>query len=767
MRAKLLALSAGLLLLVLALGAGTAVAGLPDVQTVGQTASNDQTADATSGAAQVQPSNTNISVRVLSPGDDGDVTQTNSVSSDAAAGNANDTSQSAGQLLGGGTQTVGQAAGSTQAADALSGALQLGGLNANAPVDNLAPSGDGSVQQAGSADASAAAGNAASTDQSAEQRAAAPCGCDGSGTQTVGQAASNEQEAGAASLAKQVEPRNTNVAVRVLSPGNDGDVTQTNAVDSSAKAGNRADLDQSAMQAQGGSSGSQSVGQAAKNEQAAGALSAGVQEGAKNVNVPVRVLSPGNGGDVTQTNSVSSHATAGNANDTSQAAKQVDGAGRYCSCFVGTQAVGQAAKNEQAALAGSLAVQKDAKNVNVPVRVLSPGSDGDVSQSNSVDSQAKAGNANELDQAATQAAGGGLCGCGAGKGVQVVGQAASSEQAALAGSAAIQKGAENLNAPVRVLSPGSDGDVSQSNRVDSEAKAGNRNDTDQSAAQGQAGGLGGLGVQAIGQYADSKQLAGAASFAAQLGAKNANVPVRVLSPGAGGSVEQENAVSSSAAAGNANDTDQKARQVEEGGRCGCIGGIGIQAIGQAAKSEQGALAASLALQKGAENVDAPVRVLSPGWDGHVSQSNTVSSEAKAGNRNDTEQSAGQSQGGFGGLGIQAVGQAVHSTQLAGALSLAAQLWAKNVHDPVAVLSPSHGHGSVTQSNDTASRAGAGNATRTQQSSWTSSFDRCGCDGKHMRHPGNQLDDEWTTTPDARALPGPWGGTTARQEGLAA
>src|SRR5581483_8807411 len=207
MRAKLLALSAGLLLLVLALGAGTAVAGLPDVQTVGQTASNDQTADATSGAAQVQPSNTNISVRVLSPGDDGDVTQTNSVSSDAAAGNANDTSQSAGQLLGGGTQTVGQAAGSTQAADALSGALQLGGLNANAPVDNLAPSGDGSVQQAGSADASAAAGNAASTDQSAEQRAAAPCGCDGSGTQTVGQAASNEQEAGAASLAKQVEPR--------------------------------------------------------------------------------------------------------------------------------------------------------------------------------------------------------------------------------------------------------------------------------------------------------------------------------------------------------------------------------------------------------------------------------------------------------------------------------------------------------------------------------------------------------------------------------
>ena len=40
------------------------------VQTADQSASSDQAALAGSGAAQTQPSNTNVSIRVLSPGND-------------------------------------------------------------------------------------------------------------------------------------------------------------------------------------------------------------------------------------------------------------------------------------------------------------------------------------------------------------------------------------------------------------------------------------------------------------------------------------------------------------------------------------------------------------------------------------------------------------------------------------------------------------------------------------------------------------------------
>ena len=67
------------------------------------------------------------------------------------------------------------------------------------------------------------------------------------------------------------------------------------------------------------------------------------------------------------------------------------------------------------------------------------------------------------------------------------------------------------------------------------------------------------------------------------------------------------------------------------------GGSGIQAIGQAAKNEQGAFALGLTFQKGASNENAPVRVLSPGHGGPVSQSNVASSNASAANINWTDQ----------------------------------------------------------------------------------------------------------------------------------
>ena len=83
-------------------------------------------------------------------------------------------------------------------------------------------------------------------------------------------------------------------------------------------------------------------------------------------------------------------------------------------------------------------------------------------------------------------------------------------------------------------------------------------------------------------------------------------------------------------------------------------GSGTQAIGQSAESEQDAVAASKAEQSGAKNTNISVRVLSPGDDGSVDQSNSVKSSATAANLNLTEQDAGQAQGGSGGT--QAIGQ---------------------------------------------------------------------------------------------------------------
>src|SRR6476646_9310923 len=70
-------------------------------QALGQAALSGQAGAALSGASQTQPTNSNISVRILSPGDNGDVKQSNSASSSATAASANVTDQSADQKQGG------------------------------------------------------------------------------------------------------------------------------------------------------------------------------------------------------------------------------------------------------------------------------------------------------------------------------------------------------------------------------------------------------------------------------------------------------------------------------------------------------------------------------------------------------------------------------------------------------------------------------------------------------------------------------------------
>jgi hypothetical protein len=211
----------------------------------------------------------------------------------------------------------------------------------------------------------------------------------------------------------------------------------------------------------------------------------------------VRVLSPGYGGSVTQSNTASSNAAAGNMNGTTQGANQAQGGSKGSSCCgTGIQAIGQSAQNWQGAKAAALTVQLGAKqpcrcgddsqigNSNTPTRVLSYGDDGDVRQSNDASSTAQAANWNATRQAADQQqAGHDSCKCGSGTGIQAIGQLDENSQFGAALAATLQLGAGNKWTPDRKSSPGNWGDLMQHDRNASKDFSGSRSASDQSREQ--------------------------------------------------------------------------------------------------------------------------------------------------------------------------------------------------------------------------------------------------------------------------------------------
>src|SRR3954452_11373598 len=553
--------------------------------------------------------------------------------------------------------------------------------------------------------------------------------------QVSGQSADTSQQAAAGSSATQTNPSNTNISIRVLSPGNDGNVTQANTAGSSAAAGNASNTTQASSQTAGGGNPIQSSTQSASTGQLAAALSLASQTGASNTNVPIRVLSEGNNGNVSQTNAVGSQANAGNAASTSQTGTQTAAGGSSCGCSGGSapiQTSDQSASTGQDATALSHASQIDPSNTSASVRVLSPGNDGSVSQANTVGSSATAGNLAGTTQSSHQTAAAAPCGC-SGTTVQQADQSAETGQEAGALSAAAQAHPSNEASPVRVGSGGNGGSVRQDNTVGSSAAALNGAATSQQGSQ--AAGSGNA-IQIASQDASTAQGALAASAATQHGASNDASPVRVASPGNGGSVTQSNAVGSGAVAGNLAGTSQNGSQTAAGDMCHC-GGTGIQVLGQKSDTDQGAIAGSEAIQLFGErspcgcggsssgNTASPVRVGSYGDDGTTSQANTDYSSAAAGNAAYTGQNGSQTQAG-GGLKIQALGQQSDTEQGAFAGSLAAQLGASNDASPVRVYS-SGGGGSVSQTNAAGSSAAAGNDAATQQDGrQTIAGSSCGC-----------------------------------------
>jgi hypothetical protein len=711
------------LVVALAVLAATCGKALADpVQSSTQGSSTDQTAAAASSATQIQPSNQNISVRVLSPGSDGSVTQSNDATSNADATNTATTTQSSSQTLAGGCGCAVPTVTSGSIGDVLGTAMQ-----AAAPSTSAAPA-PAASQQSNDAASTGAATNTAPTTQTQTQ--AAPSG--GSGVQSATQGSSTDQTAVAASSAKQVEPSNSNISVRVLSPGNDGNVTQSNDATSHADATNSATTTQSASQT-GGGGGVQSSKQDADTSQGALGLSSATQYNPSNSNTSVRVLSPGNGGNVNQSNTADSSAHATNTAPVTQTSTQTQ-SGSSCGCDGKGSAVQsgiQKSDVDQGAIAASSATQIHPSNSSESIRIGSWGNDGNVTQSNDATSTADATNTAVPTQTTTQTQGGSSCGCSSAPAVQATGQTSDVGQLGVAASSAKQIGASNSSDPVRIWSPGNDGNVTQSNDATSSADATNTAPVTQKTTQTQSG----SGVQAIGQESKVGQGAIALSSALQAPGEsrcgcggssfgNTADPVRIGSYGNGGSVTQSNDATSSADATNRQPPTQTGTQTQSGSSCGCSSRPAVQAIGQESKVGQLGFAASSADQIGATNSADPVRVWSPGNDGSVRQSNDATSSADATNTAVPTQTGTQTQSGSScgcsGPAVQALGQESKVGQLSAALSSAKQIGAGNSADPVRVWSPGNG-GSVTQSNDATSSADATNtAVPTQTGTQTQS-----------------------------------------------
>jgi hypothetical protein len=497
MRRFCLALIAGLVV-TCALASAAAADGLspgaPPIQAAGQVATSEQSADSSATSAQIAPKNTNVDVRVLSPGNNGPVSQANTSTAAAIAANGNSTDQDTTQSGDGGLQQAGQIASNLQDASATADSTQVKPENTNVGVRVLSPGDDGSVEQTNASTALALAANKNQTDQDVTQAAEGPA------AQTAAQTALSKQGAAADATSKQIAPKNTNVGVRVLSPGNNGDVTQRNDSTAKAIAANLNSTDQDASQAADGHGSSQTAGQIAGNVQDADASALSAQIAPRNTNADVRVLSPGHGGDVTQANTSTAVGVALNANKTDQDIRQESSGGDDDKCCghkdgVAVQAAGQLAGNIQSATvccAASIQVHPENSNLSTD------GPSSPTRQENTSTAVGVAANLNDLDQ-------------------DIVQDPADDPKAAPT-TGTVEGTTEGLAEALAAPSAGTD----QSNESKALAVALNKNETDQDIVQRQSGPPSDVAVQAAGQIAGNEQSADSSALSIQYGAENRN-----------------------------------------------------------------------------------------------------------------------------------------------------------------------------------------------------------------------------------------------------
>jgi hypothetical protein len=548
-------------------------------------------------------------------------------------------------------QAAGQAAETSQSANANSTAQQTNPTNSAVSIRIGSPGNSGSVDQSNRNGSQAEAGNAARTSQGVAQG-----GGSGGGVQNADQDADTSQSANANSSGVQVNPSNGAISIRIHSPGTDGPVSQSNDNASRSRAGNEAATGQTAIQGGGGGGGGvQNAKQDSDTSQSANANSTATQTNPTNSVNRIRIHSAGDDGAVKQSNANGSSAEAGNRAATEQVAGQGGGSGG-----AGVQNAGQDADTSQSANANSTATQTNPTNEVNDIRLNSPGNGGDITQSNTNASAARAGNRAATGQTVLQ-------GGGSGGGVQSSDQDADTDQSANANSTATQCCATNSAGGVAINSPGNGGSITQSNENGSSADSGNQAATEQNTMQG--GG--------------ATKVSAPASCSSCAATERA--PAAVRCPSCGQQVSPT-AVSSP----------------------------GVQAAGQESETSQSANSNSNATQTNPTNSASPVRVNSPGNEGSVTQDNSNGSESNAGNEAGTVQTLAQVlQGLFTGTLVQAAGQDADTDQSANGNSDASQLAPCNTTSPVSLGSEGNG-GSVRQTNANGSMSRAGNLARTLQ-----------------------------------------------------
>jgi hypothetical protein len=191
------------------------------------------------------------------------------------------------------------------------------------------------------------------------------------------------------------------------SPGaGSGDVVQSNTASNHAAAGDLNATEQAALQEQAGPGSGGGQHQTADVANATGRRAgAAVYNGQFNISAPVSVFSPGAGsGSVTQSNSATNAAAAGNANATFQGAEQGQAASGHDEKSSGQQQYASLFnRTRQSAKSNVYNVQD---NIYAPVTIGGVGAgSGAVHQSNTASNSASAFNLNRLFQFLFQAAG--------------------------------------------------------------------------------------------------------------------------------------------------------------------------------------------------------------------------------------------------------------------------------------------------------------------------------------------------------------------------
>lgn len=264
--------------------------------------------------------------------------------------------------------------------------------------------------------------------------------------------------------------------------------------------------------------------------------------GQANPSAPVKAFNSGNIGAIAQGNRL--QGSAGNQGQAAQSIDQTDtslpGGGGLID-VVGNQVGGlvNVTDNEAALQAALGQVGILQANVNTPIRVVSYGENGHVTQVN--EAQGAAANQGSASQANTSGGGDGSL-------VGIVGNSiglveASDNQGVLQGAIG-QLGILqlNVNAPVRVLSPGANDGATQVNEAQGSGINKGAVAQNNGGPVGLVGGLLGTGNQ-IGLVNVSDEQVGGQGALGQLGVLqvSVNLPVRVLSTGSNGQLTQVNA----------------------------------------------------------------------------------------------------------------------------------------------------------------------------------------------------------------------------------